>query len=155
MSSVAGKGDTSVTQNTKNKGEASPPTLKRVEASPKNGQQGKVTQPREISEKAKIIMASLPIKHLPFQPERWKQGDPDPEPDPEEERALLAIVNGAEVIPMPKPKPKPPPIMLEAAMVENRSIFPNATGNPSRAVIQRCRTFFDGRRQHRTPRRDD
>ena len=27
------------------------------------------------------------------------------------------------------PKPKPKPIVLEAALVENQSIFPNATGN--------------------------
>ena len=68
----------------KEKGEASPPTLKRVEASP-NGQQEKVSQLREISDKAKAIMARLPIKHLPFEPRRWKEGDPDPEPNPEEE----------------------------------------------------------------------
>ena len=58
----------------KEKGEASPPTLKRVEASP-NGQQEKVTQLREISDKAKAVMERLPIKHLPFQPERWKEAE--------------------------------------------------------------------------------
>ena len=40
-----------------------------------NGQQEKVTQLREISDKAKAVMERLPIKHLPFQPERWKEAE--------------------------------------------------------------------------------
>ena len=71
-------------------------------------------------------MAPLHLKHLPIDQPRGKKGDPDPEPSPEEERELLAIVNGAEVIPMPKPKPAP--IVLEPALLVSRSIFPSATG---------------------------
>ena len=71
-------------------------------------------------------MAPLGLKRFPINQPRWKEGDPDPELSPEEERALIAIVNGAEVIPMPRPKPAP--IVLEAALVENQSIFLSATG---------------------------
>ena len=51
------------------------------------------------------------------------------------------------------PKPKPAPIVLEAALSKNQSIFISATARSSRAVIQRCRTSFDGR-QNRRPRDD-
>ena len=81
---------------------------------------------REMSDKAKSIMASLPlpiIKRLPVEPGRWKEGDPDPEPSEAEQRELLAIVkNGAEVMPLPRPKPAP--IVLEAARLDNVSQFP-------------------------------
>ena len=122
---------------------ASPPTLKRVEASlrKENGQQGKIIRMREISDKANAIMSSIPIKNLPFEPSRWKEGDPDPEPSPEEERELMQIVSGAEVIPM-KAK-KPPLIVLEPARLDSVSIFLSA-GEPDLPA------FLD-RRKPKTP----
>ena len=124
----------------KEKGEASPPTLKRVEASPKKKTATKKVQMRRSATRRRD---GTPSNQAPTVSPRWKEGDPDPEPIEEEQRELLAIVNGADIIPMPK---RSLCRILEPALSKVRRSFPVRPAKSIRVAIQRCRTSFDERR---------